>query len=312
MHDDRQPGDEMVLVGFHEEPAVFDEDPEYEDDEDEDDEADEILDIYEDEEEEDEERIDEAEDIIDVYESEMPDDEQETAYGDDRVSDEDGVVPDEHEELVVDDEMQTEIGPFGDEGLDDEQAFDADRSVIEENRDFADEGAEVLDENRPESGNWIFDAFEVWTVTAVEDHVVNEDERLDAFDEEEGDADEFTDEFDEPTEDSVEVPASPHEGSEVSVAVVVPTVGHNEPYDVAPPLSSETSVKAGRKKARHRKQSARQRKRSVRRTDQDAMRAERSSKKAAAKASKQTLLPSPSKTDLRADPRSVLFGLSSR
>jgi hypothetical protein len=67
IHEDPQPSDEMLLVDFDEEPEVFDEDPgDYDKDRDETDEADEILDVYEDEEWNEETIVDEGAEVLDA------------------------------------------------------------------------------------------------------------------------------------------------------------------------------------------------------------------------------------------------------
>jgi hypothetical protein len=303
--EDPQPTDEMVLVDFDEEPEVFDED----------------LGDYD----EDEDEADEADEVLDLYEGEEPDDEDETAYEDDEVFDEvdvvleeekeevfdevDVVLEEEKEEEDVDDLVPVEVvGAFDDEELDDEQ-------IVDEDRELVDEGAEALDDNRHEGGDWILDAFEAWKLEVVEDYVVQDEEILEAFDEDEvdadadADADEFIEVFDEDTEDPVEVAEPDCEQSEVPVSLLEPMVDNCGPYHLAPSdLSSKLSVNAGRTKARHKRQSPRQRKRSLRKAEQDARGAEKSSKKAAAKSQKKAILPSISQTDLRAESSSVLSG----
>ncbi len=74
IHEDPYPTDEMVLVDFDEEPEVFDEDPgDYDKNRDQTDEADEILDVYEDEDWNNETIVDEGTEVLDEDHHEVGD-----------------------------------------------------------------------------------------------------------------------------------------------------------------------------------------------------------------------------------------------
>jgi hypothetical protein len=205
------------------------------------------------------------------------------------------VYDEDDEEWADDDEAPLEaVGAFEDEEADDEQ--------------FADDDREVVDEDRREEGDWIFGAFEDWMLEAVNDDVVSDNEELDTSEDDEAEADEFIDVFDDDNDDAALVTGSAHEQDDVPVALLELQVEHHEPYEAAlSALESQFNTSAGRKKARHKKQSRRQRKR-LAKARQHARKADESSKKAAAKSSKETMLPSFDRADLLAESSSVLSG----
>jgi hypothetical protein len=169
------------------------------------------------------------------------------------------------EMLLVDFDEEPEV--FDEEPVDQDEGDDGDEDEIldiyeGEDLDYDDEAADedelpvtVAGASEGEGGDWIFDAFEVWMLEAVEDGVVHDDEDLDAFDEDEADADEYIDVFDEDTEEPIEVPESPDERREFVVNnLLEPMTELYQPYEfarLAP--SSQLSVNAGRTKAQHKK-----------------------------------------------------------
>jgi hypothetical protein len=95
--------------------------------------------------------------------------------------------------------------------------------------------------------------------------------------------DEFVDAFCEDNEDPVHIAENACKQSQLPVGLLESRVERCEPYHSTPSaLSSQVSVNAGRKKARHKKQSPRQTNRSLRKVEHETRKAERSSKKAAA------------------------------
>jgi hypothetical protein len=94
---------------------------------------------------------------------------------------------------------------------------------------------------------------------------VQDEQHLAAFDGDESDTHEHIDVFDDNNEDPVHVAEPGCEQYVVPVTLSDPMVERYEPYHSAPSApSSQSSRNAGRKKARHKKQSPRQRKRSLR------------------------------------------------
>jgi hypothetical protein len=146
----------------------------------------------------------------------------------------------------------------------DDHIVDEHRRIVDDDREPVDDGPEVHDENRPGGSDWVLNAFEVWKREAIEDDVVQDVEDLEAVDDDESDAYEFIDVFDDNTEVPVHAAEPAYEQYVVPATLLEPTVEPNEPCHLAPSaLSSQFSGNAGRKKARHKKQSPKQRKRSL-------------------------------------------------
>ena len=168
-----QPTEDLVLVGFHEDPEIFDEDPQDEDEID--DEDDEIIDIYGLEEPEDDDEpvdeIDEDDEILDIYGLENRDDDDEPvdAIDEDVHVKTDAQVEEEAADDDADDLPVEAIGTFEDadaevdddecdvaDGYDVEELEDDDESRIVDAYDLEylddddqsfDEGAVVVDED---------------------------------------------------------------------------------------------------------------------------------------------------------------------
>jgi hypothetical protein len=292
VYEDTRSSDEVVLVHLDEDPEVFDEDPEY---------------YYDDEDE-----VDEPDEILELHESDEPDDEDETADEHEEVFDEEDLVFDGDEADDADDELSVEaVGATQDDEPDSERFVDevvdwilnaledlnleADDDAAQEDDVVLDtDDAEDVDEAEPvaavddasvdveseneeivdgyrelaDRGAEVLDAFAQWNRKAVDD-VEDEERDPELFGEDNAD-------------DPVLVSESPNEPADVPTALLEPPLEHDEPYHSAPSdMSSQLSVNAGRKRARHKKPSPRQMKRSLRKAEQDARKAEKSSRKAA-------------------------------
>ena len=168
-----QPTEDLVLVGFHEDPEIFDEDPQDEDEID--DEDDEIIDIYGLEEPDDDDEpvdeIDQDDEILDLYGLENGDDDDEPvdAIDEDVRAETDAQVEEEAADDDADDLPVEAIGTFEDadaevdddecdvaDGYDVEELEDDDESRIVDAYDLEylddddqsfDEGAVVVDED---------------------------------------------------------------------------------------------------------------------------------------------------------------------
>src|SRR6516164_8612960 len=115
----------------------------------------------------------------------------------------------------------------------------------------------------------------------VDDEVVQHEEELEVYEENEADADEIIDVFDEEDDDPVQIAG--HACKPHPVALLEPTVEHYERDSSTPSaLSAQFSLNAGRKRARHKRQSSRHTKRSSRIAEHDARKAEKPSKKSVA------------------------------
>jgi hypothetical protein len=243
IHPYLEPGEEMVLVDFDEEPAVFDEDPEeHRDDLADDDDDDEILDLFDD----------------------QPTDEEDAASG---------TTP----ELLTTD--RDEPVDQRNCSVDEELEISHEIPVVAERVD----AESIAREGPDREGGWILDAFEAWKQLMAAEPGVHGGQAVVEVDERAGVDDDLDEHGRDavvvacPPDAAVcdlevcvgapEPAAEPHEPDQRAPA----------------PSVSQISVRTERKKARHKKQSRRQKERSSRKATRDAEKAAKSSTRTAMK-----------------------------